>query len=134
MLFQNSKPSGEARDARPSLERFLCVKDWVIEYRGLISAGQILQSSICKCSFLFSKAVWCKYVYPCCLLFLKICTYVLGKPAVPADTQSACEPRDVSNECSTSWLFIIPHGKNQAKLFSLLGKQKHKGLYFPYYT
>lgn len=46
----------------------------------------ILQSSICKHSLLFSKAVWSSYVYPWCLLFLNICTYVLGKPAVPANT------------------------------------------------
>lgn len=46
----------------------------------------MLQSTICKHSLLFSKAVWSYYVYPWCLLFLNICTYVLGKPAVPADT------------------------------------------------
>lgn len=46
----------------------------------------VLQSTICKHSLLFSKAVWSNYVYPWCLLFLNICTYVLGKPAVPADS------------------------------------------------
>lgn len=75
------------------------MEDQVIEYRELISAGQILQGSIRKHSLLSSKAVWSNSVYPCCLLFLNICTYVLGKPAVPANIQPAFKPTDVSNDC-----------------------------------
>lgn len=125
-----SRPTREARCSRPSSERFLCMSNRVIEYKGLISAGQILQSSTCKYSLLLSKAVLVQ-LCPCCLLFLNICTYVLGKPAVPTYTQSACKSRDVSNECIASWLLIILQGKNEAELFRLSGKKKIKGLSLP---
>lgn len=117
-----SRPHREDRCSHLSSERFLCMSDQVIEYKGLISTGQILQSSTCKYSLLLSKAVLVQ-LCPCCLLFLNICTYVLGKPAVPAYTQSACKPRDVSNECIASWLLIILQGKNEAKLFRLPRKR-----------
>lgn len=102
-------------------------KTQVIEYRGLISAGNTAKHHLQTFPSLQQSCLvqLCLSLVFAILEYLHICS---GEACCSCRYRSAWEPGDVSQDCIISWWFIILQGKKQAKLFNLPGKQKNKGV------